>query len=87
MATCVHCEGCWGPRPPQPLPQPSAEGVLAADSSQLSLSLQELPEAEGNCKTPGLPSSLGHPLCNYWGEKARFISPQKNSSSKDPPLG
>ena len=37
MATCVHCEGCWGPRPSQPLPQPSAEGVLAADSSQLSL--------------------------------------------------
>ena len=87
MATCVHCEGCWGPRPPQPLPQASAEGVLAADSSQLSLSLQELSEAEGNCKTPGLPSSLRHPLGNYWGEKARFISTQKNSSSKDSPLG
>lgn len=88
MTTCVHCEGCWGPRLPHPRPQPPAEAILAADSSQLSLSLsQELPEAEGNCKTPGLPSSLGHPLCNYWGEKARSISTQKNSSSKDPPWG
>lgn len=35
MAPCMPCEGCWGLRPSQP----PAEGVLAADSSQLSLSL------------------------------------------------
>lgn len=50
MTMCVHCEGCWGPRLPHPRPQPPAEAVLAADSSQLSLSLRNCLKLKGTIK-------------------------------------
>lgn len=79
--------GMLGATPtPSLTPAPSWSSVGCWQLTAKSLS-QELPEAEGNYKTPGLPSSLEHPFCNYWGEKTRSISTQKNSSSKDPPWG
>lgn len=80
MATCVRCEDAGAtPISLHPSPQLKERWLRQLTAKSLSRNCLKL---KGIVKPQVCPLPWAPSLCNYWDEKARFMSTQKECSSK-----